>query len=141
MLRGATEESGGTALGLNRFDLIGWGNQIGGKTGTTQNYSDGWFIGMVPKLTTGVWVGGDDRAIHLRGFDYAQGARTAMPIWGYYMKSIFESKELAFKKEMFPRPKNKFIEELDCKKFKENKSNNTDPTFLHKTVQDIPQDF
>jgi penicillin-binding protein 1A len=140
MLRGATEERGGTALGLNSFKLLGIGAEIGGKTGTTQNYSDGWFMGIVSKLTTGVWVGGEDRCIHLRGFDYAQGARTAMPIWAYYMQYVFEDKELNFKKERFPRPKSKITIEIDCKKYVQKETNSQDSTFLHKIKQDLPDD-
>jgi len=141
MLKGATEERGGTALGLNKFKLLGIGAEIGGKTGTTQNYSDGWFMGLVTKLTTGVWVGGEDRAIHLRGFDFAQGARTAMPIWAYYMKAIFEDEELKFKKERFPRPKKGLTVEIDCKKFVQKETDSKDSTFLHKVKQDLPKDF
>lgn len=141
MLRGATEERGGTALGLNKFKLLGIGAEIGGKTGTTQNYSDGWFIGLVSKLTTGVWVGGEDRCIHLRGFEYAQGARTAMPIWAYFMQSVFEDTELNFKKERFPRPAKKLSIEIDCNKYVQKETNSQDSTFLHKVKQDIPNDF
>ena len=141
MLRGATEERGGTALGLNKFKLLGIGAEIGGKTGTTQNYSDGWFIGLVSKLTTGVWVGGEDRCIHLRGFEYAQGARTAMPIWAYFMQSVFEDPEIGFKKERFPRPAKRLSVEIDCNKYVQKETNGKDSTFLHKMKQDIPSDF
>ncbi len=140
MLKGATEESGGTALGLNQFALLGTGAEIGAKTGTTQNYSDGWFIGLVSKLTTGVWVGGEDRCIHLRGYQYAQGARTAMPIWAYFMQYIFEDPELNFKKERFPQPRKKLSIEIDCKKFVQKETNSQDSTFLHKVKQDMPPD-
>ena len=69
-------------------------NPIAGKTGTTQNQSDGWFMGMVPNLVTGVWVGGDDRSVHFRTIDYGQGASMALPIWGIYMKSCYADKDL-----------------------------------------------
>lgn len=141
MLRGATEERGGTALGLNKYKLLGIGAEIGGKTGTTQNYSDGWFIGLVSKLTTGVWVGGEDRCIHLRGFDFAQGARTAMPIWAYFMQSVFEDPELNFKKERFPRPSKRLSIEIDCNKYVQKETNSQDSTFLHKVKQDLPPDI
>jgi len=141
MLRGATEERGGTALGLNKFKLLGIGAEIGGKTGTTQNYSDGWFIGLVSKLTTGVWVGGEDRCIHLRGFEYAQGARTAMPIWAYFMQAVFEDPELDFKKERFPRPAKRLSIEIDCNKYDQKETNSQDSTFLHKVKQDLPDGY
>src|SRR5690606_29378489 len=62
-------------------------NPIAGKTGTTQNQSDGWFMGMVPNLVTGVWVGGEDRAVHFKTISYGQGGVMALPIWGIYMKN------------------------------------------------------
>src|SRR5690606_15470250 len=76
-------------------------NPIAGKTGTTQNQSDGWFMGMVPNLVTGVWVGGEDRSIHFAGIRYGQGASMALPIWGVYMKKCYEDEELAVSKEAF----------------------------------------
>lgn len=90
-------------------------NPIAGKTGTTQNNSDGWFIAMVPNLITGVWVGGEDRAVHFKGTAYGQGATMALPIWGYYMKKCYEDKELSVSKSPFPAPQNIEIP-IDCKK-------------------------
>lgn len=78
MLKGSTEISGGTALGLDRE--LRENNEIGAKTGTTQNYSDGWFVGVTKDLAAGVWVGGDERSIHFRNIGLGQGARMAMPI-------------------------------------------------------------
>ncbi len=97
-------------------------NPIAGKTGTTQNNSDGWFIGMVPNLVTGVWVGGEDRAIHFRTTAYGQGATMALPVWGYYMKKCYANKDLAISKEPFAAPQNIQIQ-IDCSKEKED-----DPT-------------
>ena len=91
-------------------------NPIAGKTGTTQNQSDGWFIGMVPNLVTGVWVGAEDRAIHFEDIAYGQGASMALPIWGVYMKSVYQDSTLMISNEGFERPKKLSIE-LDCNKF------------------------
>jgi len=91
-------------------------NPIAGKTGTTQNQSDGWFIGMVPNLVTGVWVGAEDRSIHFEDIAYGQGASMALPIWGLYMKSVYQDSTLMISKESFERPKYLSIE-LDCNKF------------------------
>ena len=91
-------------------------NPIAGKTGTTQNQSDGWFIGMVPNLVTGVWVGAEDRAIHFEDIAYGQGASMALPIWGVYMKSVYQDSTLMISNESFDRPK-KLTIELDCNKF------------------------
>lgn len=81
-------------------------NPIAGKTGTTQNQSDGWFMGMVPNLVTGVWVGNEDRAAHFRTLLYGQGASMALPIWGIYMKKCYEDKTLNVSKDEFKRPEN-----------------------------------
>ncbi len=100
-------------------------NPIAGKTGTTQNNSDGWFMGMVPNLVTGVWVGGEDRAVHFRGTAYGQGATMALPIWGYYMKKCYEDKELSISKSPFPAPENMEII-TDCSKAEQSSSDGDD---------------
>jgi len=81
-------------------------NPIAGKTGTTQNQSDGWFMGMVPNLCTGVWVGAEDRATHFPDVKYGQGAAMALPIWGVFMKKCYADKTLKISKGDFPRPGN-----------------------------------
>ncbi|WP_029036319.1 penicillin-binding protein 1A [Salinimicrobium xinjiangense] len=86
---------------------------IAGKTGTTQNQSDGWFIGMVPNLTTGVWVGAEDRAVHFPGITYGQGATMALPIWGIYMKKVYADSQLNVAKGAFPKPEVVTIQ-TDC---------------------------
>lgn len=96
-------------------------NAIAGKTGTTQNQSDGWFIGMVPNLVTGVWVGGEDRSIHFEEIAYGQGATMSLPIWGLFMKKCYEDEELGISKEDFEEPENITIE-LDCSKVQPEKS-------------------
>jgi penicillin-binding protein 1A len=88
-------------------------NPIAGKTGTTQNNSDGWFMGMVPNLATGVWVGGEDRSTHFEGIAYGQGATMALPIWALYMKQCYAAPELAISAEEFPKPEVLTIE-TDC---------------------------
>jgi len=93
-------------------------NPIAGKTGTTQNQSDGWFMGMVPNLVSGVWVGGEDRAVHFPGITYGQGATMALPIWGIYMKKVYADKELEVSSGAFPRPENLSIE-IDCANYGE----------------------
>ena len=90
-------------------------NPIAGKTGTTQNQSDGWFMGMVPNLVTGVWVGGEDRATHFRSIRYGQGATMALPIWGMYMKANYADKDLGISDKAFTKPKNLSIN-VDCAK-------------------------
>ena len=83
-------------------------NPIAGKTGTTQNNNDGWFMGMVPNLVTGVWVGGEDNGIRFKRTGYGQGASMALPIWGVYMQKNYANEDLGVSKSSFPKPK-KFI--------------------------------
>ena len=90
-------------------------NAIAGKTGTTQNQSDGWFIGMVPNLVTGVWVGGEDRSVHFKDIAFGQGATMSLPIWGLFMNKCYEDEELSISKEDFDEPESISIE-LDCSK-------------------------
>tara|TARA_B110000116_G_scaffold259469_1_gene261598 strand:+ start:3516 stop:5837 length:2322 start_codon:yes stop_codon:yes gene_type:complete len=117
LLKGVTEEGSGRRLRHEGADLNNevyekvvtgypykFENPIAGKTGTTQNQSDGWFMGMVPNLVTGVWVGGEDRSIHFKEIGYGQGATMALPIWGLFMKSIYENQELEISQEDFVAP-------------------------------------
>ena len=126
LLKGVTEEGSGRRLrheGANLTNYVyenvvtgypyKFENPIAGKTGTTQNQSDGWFMGMVPNLVTGVWVGGEDRAIHFKDIAYGQGATMALPIWGLFMKSVYENDELGISKEDFSAPEELSIP-IDC---------------------------
>jgi penicillin-binding protein 1A len=122
LLEGVTEggsgerlrtESGGS--GDNRWTGYPYvfKNPIAGKTGTSQNQSDGWFIGMVPNLVTGVWVGCEDRSAHFKSITYGQGATAALPIWGYFMEKCYEDPDLLISKDEFQRPEN-FSIKVDC---------------------------
>ena len=91
-------------------------NPIAGKTGTTQNQSDGWFMGMVPNLVTGVWVGGEDRATHFKTITYGQGASMALPIWANYMKGCYAIEGLGISKEEFEKPEVLSIA-TECEKY------------------------
>lgn len=122
LLEGVTETGSGARLrtdggghGYNRVTGYPYvlRNPIAGKTGTSQNQSDGWFVGMVPNLATGVWVGNEDRSAHFKGITYGQGATMALPIWGMFMKKCYEDKTLTVSKEPFERPKNLAIK-VDC---------------------------
>ncbi|OUR98100.1 penicillin-binding protein [Flavobacteriales bacterium 33_180_T64] len=101
-------------------------NPIAGKTGTTQNQSDGWFMGMVPNLVTGVWVGAEDRAVHFKTITYGQGASMALPIWGLYMKDCYANEDLGISKDDFEKPEDLSIE-VDCDKWKGNGEEGVDP--------------
>src|SRR5690606_8517324 len=86
---------GGTGSRL-RWDpnFGGLKNPIGGKTGTTNDNSDAWFIGITPELVTGVWTGAEDRGISFSSMQYGQGAAAAMPVFGLYMNKVYKDKDL-----------------------------------------------
>ncbi len=115
MLRGVVDNPAGTAWRL-RF-MYKLDAPMAGKTGTTQNQSDGWFIGMVPKLTAGAWVGCDDRAVHFYNMQDGQGASLALPIYAYFMQKVYEDKTLGFTKDDWAKPKDGLDVELDCSKY------------------------
>jgi len=122
LLQGVTESGSGARLrtqggghGYNRVTGYPYvfKNPIAGKTGTSQNQSDGWFVGMVPNLATGVWVGCEDRSARFKTITYGQGATAALPIWALMMKACYEDKELNISTGDFERPKNLSIK-VDC---------------------------
>ncbi|MFT5079245.1 penicillin-binding protein 1A [Patiriisocius sp. Uisw_047] len=106
-------------------------NPIAGKTGTTQNNSDGWFMGMVPNLVTGVWVGGEDRSVHFNRTAYGQGATMALPIWALYMQQCYADEKLGISDQEFAKPSNMSIV-TDCDDYKQNSGEN---------IEEIPDEF
>lgn len=118
MLMGGVEETGGTSGGLSRELKID--NEIGGKTGTTNNASDGWYMGVTHDLVTGVWVGGDERSIHFPSWLFGQGGKTARPIWDKYMMKAYSDPESGITKGQFKRPASGLDITLDCMKVSEN---------------------
>ncbi len=130
LMQGVTQSGSGSRLRHTwRKDAVykssvtgypyGFDNPIAGKTGTTQNNSDGWFMGMVPNLATGVWVGGDDRATHFARTAYGQGATMALPIWALYMRKCYEDGTLDVSKNNFKKP-SKISIETDCDDYRKN---------------------
>ena len=109
MLQGVVR--GGTAVRLrNTYQLM---NDIGGKTGTTNDHSDGWFIGVTPDLVAGVWVGGEMRSIRFNRMDLGQGSAMALPVFGLFMQKVYADKRINLTQGPFERPHN-FNINLDC---------------------------
>lgn len=96
------------------YDGIPWEVKIAGKTGTTQGNSDGWFMGVVPDLVTGVWVGAEDRSVRFTRTDLGQGANTALPIWCYYMKKVWADSALGVEVRDFDVPESLKNYNFDC---------------------------
>jgi penicillin-binding protein 1A len=113
LMKGVVESGTGVRL---RYKY-GFDNPIAGKTGTTQNQSDGWFMGLTPDLVSGIWVGCEDRAAHFRSIDLGQGANMALPIWAIYMKKVYADIQLGYTKRDFDEPSQKLKMEFDCDKY------------------------
>jgi len=112
MLQGGVQEEGGTSLGLPYELKVD--NELGGKTGTTNQASDGWYVGVTKDLVSGAWVGGDERSIHFESWVMGQGGRTARPIWEKYMLKVYADELLPYKKGPFKRPVSGLDITLDC---------------------------
>ncbi len=106
----------GTGIRLRSY--YGFNNPIAGKTGTTQKQSDGYFMGITPDLTTGVWVGAEDRSVHFRSTKLGQGSHTALPIWALYMKKVYADKSLGISKGDFTKPNIPGVDlNFDCDRY------------------------
>lgn len=113
LMRGVCDYGTGTRLRF-KHNLR---NQIAGKTGTTQNNSDGWFIGLTPELAAGCWVGGEDRSVHFNSMEQGQGASMALPIWGKFFSKVYADKTLKVSSADFKKPASLGDIELDCSKY------------------------
>ena len=123
LMKGVTQSGSGARLRSNYTNAgdaatgfpYKFTNPIAGKTGTTQNQSDGWFMGIIPNLAAGVWTGGEDRATHFAGIRYGQGATMSLPTWALFMQKCYADKTLELSKEDFEKPKDLRIN-INCSK-------------------------
>ncbi|MFA6944712.1 MAG: transglycosylase domain-containing protein [Pedobacter sp.] len=122
MLKAVVTEGTGVRLGW-KYKL---NNPIGGKTGTTNNNSDGWFMGITPELVTGVWTGAEDRAIHFSTTNFGEGANTALPIFAIYMQKVYADPALKYTKGDFPLPKGGVTTIIDCGAYTKQQSGETE---------------
>ena len=115
LLRGGMTEPGGTSRAHWSWDLFRYNTDFGGKTGTSSNHSDAWFIGVTPKLIGGAWVGGEHRSVHFRNGELGQGSRTALPIFGMFMEKVLKDESLKQYRGKFPtKPKEEISREYTC---------------------------
>jgi len=114
MFRGGMEEQGGTSQALWEYKLWNNNNQIGGKTGTSSDYVDGWYMGITKDLVTGVWVGADDRSVHFTTSETGEGSRTALPIFGRFMEKVYADPKSGYTYGPFPKPWVKISKPYDC---------------------------
>lgn len=114
MLRGTIEESGGTSQALWEWDLFEKENEIGGKTGTSSDYVDGWYMGVTKDLVTGVWVGCDEQSIHFNSSGTGEGSKTALPIYAVFMEELYKHPELGVTLGKFPEPTVEITKKYNC---------------------------
>jgi len=115
MLKGGMTEPGGTSRALWSWDLFHYNTDFGGKTGTSSNHSDAWFVGVSPKLIGGAWVGGEQRCVHFRNGELGQGSRTALPIFGMFMEKVLKDETLKQYRGKFPtKPKEEISRNYSC---------------------------
>lgn len=118
LMKGVVYEGTGVRL---RYKY-GLRNPIAGKTGTTQNQSDGWFMGITPDLTTGIWTGAEDRSVHFKTITLGQGSNMALPVWALYMKKVYSDPTLHISQGDFQKPLSNVDLEFDCDKYEEEQS-------------------
>jgi penicillin-binding protein 1A len=116
LMKGVINEGTGSRL---RF-VYNINSELAGKTGTTNNHSDGWFIGVSPELTNGAWVGGEERSIRFRYITLGQGASLALPIYGLYMQKVYDDPNLPYSRDAHFEKPSKLPVEIDCAEYDRN---------------------
>jgi penicillin-binding protein 1A len=133
LMQGVVQHGTGSRL-RGKYKLT---NPIAGKTGTTQNNADGWFMGLTPDLVAGCWVGGEDRSVHFNSTAEGQGASMALPIWGKFFQKVYADKTIKTKKGDFYKPEKMTEVELDCSKY----DDETKQIFEESTIDKDPFDM
>ena len=118
LMKGVVQSGTGVRLKYK----YGFRNPIAGKTGTTQNQSDGWFMGITPDLTTGIWTGAEDRSVHFRTIGLGQGSNMALPVWALYMQKVYADSTLNISKGDFDKPLSDVALEFDCELYEQEQS-------------------
>ncbi len=114
MFRGSIEEPRGTSQALWEWDLFKKGNQIGGKTGTSSDYVDAWYMGITKDLVTGVWIGCDERTAHFKNGEQGEGSRTALPIFAKFMEKVYKDPSSGYTYGPFAKPNVEITRTYNC---------------------------
>jgi penicillin-binding protein 1A len=142
LLKGGMTEPGATTQALWEWDLFKYNTDFGGKTGTSSNHSDAWFVGVTPKLIGGAWVGGEHRSVHFRTGQLGEGSRTALPIFGLFMEKVLKDESLKQYRGKFPtKPKEKIMRDYGCHTYIPKDTTANDSSDLEAedaVIEDIP---
>jgi len=135
LLKGGMTEPGATTQALWEWDLFRWNTDFGGKTGTSSNHSDAWFVGVTPKLVGGAWVGGEHRSVHFRTGQLGEGSKTALPIFGLFMEKVLKDESLKQYRGKFPtKPKEPISRNYSCHTYMPK-----DTTAIDSTSEDLEE--
>lgn len=142
MLKGGMTEPGGITQALWEWDLFKYNTDFGGKTGTSSNHSDAWFVGVTKNLIGGAWVGGEQRSVHFRTNAYGEGSRTALPIYALFMEQVLKDEGLKQYRGKFPtKPKEKISRPYSCHTIMRRDTTARDSTAIDSlAIPDIPED-
>jgi penicillin-binding protein 1A len=141
LLKGGMTEPGGTSKALWGYDLFHYDTDFGGKTGTSSNHSDAWFVGVTPKLVGGAWVGGEQRCVHFRTGELGQGSRTALPIYASFMEKVLKDESLKQYRGKFPtKPKEPISRNYSCRTYIPKDTTAVDSTIApeEEDLDDVP---
>ena len=114
LLRAGLTEYNATSQNLWTYDIFRQNTEFGGKTGTSSNHSDAWFVGVSPNLVGGAWVGGEHRSIHFRTGKLGEGSKTALPIFGLFMEKVLADNNLSKYRAKFPKPTQPINKQYEC---------------------------
>ena len=115
MLKGGMTEPGGTSQALWEWDLFHYNTDFGGKTGTSSNHSDAWYVGVTPNLIGGAWVGGEHRSVHFRTGQLGEGSKTALPVFALFMEKVLKDESFKQYRGKFPtKPKEPISRDYNC---------------------------
>ncbi len=139
LLKGAVTEPGGTSRALWNWDLLRWNTDFGGKTGTSSNYSDAWYVGVTPKLAGGAWVGADRRSARFSSSGLGQGSRAALPVFAMFMEKVLADENFAHYRAKFPaEPKEPIARMYKCPSYSAPDTDETESTTEENTLEESP---